>query len=194
MAIRAIAESFTSSVRDFVAFQKSGGAGTPTVLRTELKPTVPTVSISATIAGLHGTLGEAVRASGDLGPLRATMFEDFMIEQKKAPAVAQEQEREMDEESENQSFVPVQSAGDHRMDYCRVMTRSNATMALLIAMADETNEFEPRIGEYLGRLAEYTNHWEGDGDAAITEFEAKNPPIREIKEQTAKLSLLETRI
>jgi hypothetical protein len=107
-----------------------------------LKPTVPTVSISATIAGLHGTLGEAVRASRDIEPLRATMFEDFMIEQKKAPAVAQEQEREMDEESENQSFVPVQSAGDRRMDYCRVMTRSNATMALLIAMADETNEFE----------------------------------------------------
>jgi hypothetical protein len=67
MAIRRIVKCFASSVRDFVEFQKSGGAGNPAVLSTELKPTAPTVSLSANIAGLHGTLGEAVRASRDIG-------------------------------------------------------------------------------------------------------------------------------
>jgi dynein heavy chain len=55
-------------------------------------------------------------------------------------------------------------------------------------------EFEQLIGKAMQRFGQYSYLWESDGDEQFAEFEAKNPTIRDIKEQMDKFLMLETQI
>lgn len=197
MTNRAIFKCFRSSVRDLVDILKSSSPSTPTLFVAELKPTVPDLTISPNIAGLQGTLSEVVRtmvrAARGIATWSATTFES-VLEQNKTGANAQEKEREVDEDSENQDLVPTESQDIRPMNYFTILTRDNTMIALLISMTNKMAEFEPRIAEYIGWFSQYKNLWESDGDSAFAEFEARKPQIREIKEQMDKFLLLETKI
>ncbi|OHT04931.1 Dynein heavy chain family protein [Tritrichomonas foetus] len=199
MTSRAILKCFRNSINQLCEMLKADKSKAPALFTTELKPTVPELSISPDLVGLQQTLSEVVRvmirSTKEIETWPTIMFENTLLEQNKADAHAAEKEHDADEESENQNgLMPAQAQDIRPKNYFTVLTRDNTGIALLISMTNKMKEFEPKITEYIGKFSNYSHLWESDGDNAFTEFEQKNPSIREIKEQMDKFLLLETSI
>ncbi|KAK8898529.1 Dynein heavy chain 5, axonemal [Tritrichomonas musculus] len=201
MTSRAILKCFTLSINDLCDMLKADKSKCPALFSTELKPTVPELSISPDLDGLQHTLSEVVKvvihSTKNIETWPTIMFENTLLEQNKADAHATEKEHDQDEESENQNgLMPAQAQDIRPMNYFTVLTRDNMGIALLISMTNKMKEFEPKISEYIARFAPYQHLWESesDGEGAFAEFEKSNPSIRQIKEQMDKFLLLETSI
>ena len=170
---------------------------TPTLFTSELRPTVPDLSLSPDLQGLQQTLSECVRAM-----LRATQNVATFVnarfpenpDQAKAEKHTEEKEREIDEDGDNAGLAVATTQDFRARNYFNALTRDYPTIALIISMTNKMKEFEPMLKDYLQRFNTYSFLWESDGDKQFQEFEAKQPSIREIKEKMDNFLDLESKI
>ncbi|OHS96678.1 Dynein heavy chain family protein [Tritrichomonas foetus] len=197
MTNRAVLQSFQYSINDLCTILQSDDPKVPALFQSELKPTVPELSISPDLQGLQHTLSEVVRviinSTREIGTWPTIMFENTLLEEAKA-AQNQQQMVLADDDSESQELMPVQVQEVRPLNYFTVLTRDNTGIALLVSMTNKMFQFESKVASYISKFAPYSHLYESDGDKAFAEFEATNPSIREIKEQMDKFLVLEQAI
>ena len=193
MTNRAVINMFRHSIQDLINYLKSDNPSLPTLFSTELKPTLPELTIFPNMASLQQTLNEVVRAM-----LRATrniktwpvvVFEPTLHQEKE---IQQQQENKSREEEDD--LLPASSADYQPKDYFNYLTRENIAIATIISVTNQMFHFDPLLKDYFNNFKRYTFLWDSDIDAQFEEFEAKNPTIRDIKEKMDKFLILENSI
>ena len=197
MTTRAILNCFKLSVNKLCEILADENPKSPTLFSTELKPTVPELTISPDLSGLQHTLSEVVRvmikSTKNIETWPTIMFENALIEQNQDHLQSVRKEH-LDQDEDDNDLLLDQDHDIRAMNYFTVLTRDNTAIALLVSMTNKMKQFEPLIDNYIGKFSPYSHLWESDDDNSIAEFEQKNPSIREIKEQMDKFLILENSI
>ena len=198
MTNRAVLTAFQRSLNKLCSILQSQDPKVPALFQSELKPTVPELSISPDLGGLQHTLSqvvkEIIKATKEISTWPTVMFESTLIEEEKAAQNQQNALALADDDSESQELLPVQVQEIRPLNYFTVLTRDNLGIALLVSMTNKMFQFAPLVQSYIDRFKPYAHLYESDGDGAFAEFEASNPTIRQIKEQMDKFLQLEQSI
>jgi dynein heavy chain len=197
MTNRAVTKCLKFSIQELLDILRSTKPGSPALFTTELKPTVPQLSIFPSVHNLQQTLNDVVRcilrATREIGTWPVAVFPNPANDDqpgKEEPAVAEN----ADTEDDIDGLVPASPQDYRAKNYFNYLSHDNMSIAMLILVTNKMSQFEPMIAKYIRRFEKYAFLWESDGDAQFAEFEAKTPTIRDIKEKMDKFLLLETEI
>ncbi|OHT09327.1 Dynein heavy chain family protein [Tritrichomonas foetus] len=194
MTNRAVTNMLRYSIKDFVDLLLAKNQTIPTLFASELKPTVPDLSIYPNLDNLQQTLNEVVRAmlrsTKKIATWPLTVFEPSLHQEQQ---IEPQQDKPGDQQEEDE-LLPANSQDYRPRDYFNYLSRDNTAIAMLISVTNKMHHFDPMIKNYIDNFKKLTFLWDSDFDVQFEEFEAKNPTIREIKEKMEKFLTLENTI
>jgi hypothetical protein len=160
MTNRAVTKCLKSSIQGLLDILRSTKPGVPTLFATELKPTVPELTISPSVANLQQTLNEVVRvmlrSTREIATWPTAMFPSS-LQQEQADKENQHEEKDPDNEDDPEGLIPADAQDYRPTNYFNYLSRDNLGIAMLILVTNKMGEFEPLIAKAMQKFGKHSS-------------------------------------